>query len=78
MIEPGLLTRALLLRLDVIDRCRHAALPGAVGTTEERPLGLDPVTDDLAPTVLAYGRQFVNGALETIEGMRVPGGNDLE
>src|SRR6185503_13030846 len=57
---------------DAVARALDAALGGAVGATEEAPVGLDPVADDLAAAVRALGRQGVNGALEAVEDVRPP------
>ena len=46
---------------------RDTGFAGAMGTTKERSLGFDAVTQNLAATVLAHRRQFMSGALEAIE-----------
>src|SRR5215207_3335770 len=66
------------LNSDVIDSGPNSTLPRAVSTAEERPLRLDPMSDDLARTVLADRRQFVDGALEAVERVGLAGRNYLE
>ena len=45
----------------------HARLARAVCTTVESRVGLDAVTDDLTPAVIADRGKLVNRALEAIE-----------
>jgi hypothetical protein len=44
-----------------------------MGTAVKRALRLDPVTHDLAATVLTHRSQAVNGAFKAVEGMGVTG-----
>jgi hypothetical protein len=62
----------------VIHRFRHAHFAGAVGTAEERSLGLDPVPGDLAAAVRADGSKLVNGAFETVEDVLFSSGYDFK
>ena len=57
-------------RLGAIVHCRHALLTCAVRTAKHRTIGLDPMANDSAPTMVTGGSQCLNGALKTIEGMR--------
>jgi hypothetical protein len=63
---------------DVIDYRFHPALSSAVSAAVESPLGLDPVANDLALTVLAHRGEFVYRALEAVERMGVSGSDHLE
>lgn len=49
-----------------------------MGATEEGPVRLYAMTNDLAATVFADGREGVNGALEAVESMRSSSGGYLE
>jgi hypothetical protein len=49
-----------------------------VGAAEKRALRLYAMTQNLASAVVAYRRQLVGGALETVEGMGLPGGDYLK
>jgi hypothetical protein len=49
-----------------------------MGTTEERALRLDSMPHDLAAAVLADRSEFVNGALEAVEGVGVTGSHHLK
>ncbi|HXC57891.1 MAG TPA: hypothetical protein VN645_01165 [Steroidobacteraceae bacterium] len=40
--------------------------------------GLDAVTDDATATVIAAGRQIVDGAFETVVGRTLPGSDHFE
>src|SRR5437868_13794934 len=57
---------------------RHARTSRAVGTAVESIVGLDAVSDDLAPTVVADRGQFVNRALKTVERVTHASRRDLE
>src|SRR6186997_428505 len=63
---------------NVINSRRDSTLPCAVSTTEERSLRFDPMSHDLAATVLADRRQFVDGALKAVERVGLPGRDHLE
>jgi hypothetical protein len=71
----GLFYTALL---NVIDGCPDSTLPGAVGAAEEGAPGFNTMTDDLAATVLANGRELVYGTLEAVEGMGLAGRDYLK
>src|SRR5262249_54254682 len=62
----------------VIDDLQRALSVCAVRAAVHRAMCLDAVPDDLALTVLADWGHFVNRTFETIEGVRVTCGNDLE
>jgi hypothetical protein len=49
-----------------------------MGAAEECALGFNTMTHDLAAAVLAYRRELVYGTLEAVEGMGLPGRDDLE
>jgi hypothetical protein len=49
-----------------------------MGTAEERALRLYAMTYNLAAAVIACRRQLVNGTFEAVEGMGLPGGDDLK
>ena len=44
-------------------------LPRTIRAAIKRALRLDPMPDDLAAAVVAHGREFVNRALEAVEGV---------
>ena len=50
----------------------------AVGTTVEGFIGLDAVTDNLAPTVVADRSELVNRTLEAIKRVSGAGGNNFK
>ncbi len=58
--------------------CCDAFFVGAVSAAEEGARGFDPVTDDLAAAMFAFGGQRMYGALKTIEIMRDAVDDDLE
>jgi hypothetical protein len=62
----------------MIHHIRYAHFPGAMGTAEEGPLGLDSVTQDLAAAMGTDRRKFMSSALETVKHMLLAGGYDLE
>jgi len=47
-------------------RANHALFLGAMGATEKAAARLDPVAYDLAPTMLAFRRQCMDGALKRV------------
>jgi len=49
-----------------------------MGTTVHRPLRLDSMADDLAPTMRARWCQGMDGALKAIEDMRLAGHFDFK
>src|SRR5687768_9379581 len=61
-----------------IDSPRHAGVTGAIGAAEHAAVGFVPMADDLAAAMLAFRRQHVDGALETIEGVRSPCHSDFK
>ena len=50
----------------------------AVGATKDVASCLDTVANDPAATMFAFGSERVNGAFETIEGVRTTAHRDLE
>jgi len=56
----------------------HARLVRAVGTTVEGFIGLDAVTDNLAPTVVADRSELVNRTLEAIKRVSGAGGDNFK
>src|SRR5262249_15514193 len=50
----------------------------AVRATIEGAVGLHAVADDLAAAVLTHGRELLDGALETVERVRLSGGHHLK
>ena len=55
-----------------------AFLGRTMGTTVHRPLSLDSMADDLAPTMRARWCQGMDGALKAIEDMRLAGHFDFK
>jgi len=53
-------------------------MPGAIRAAKELPAAFDAMTDHAAPTVLAHGRQFVDGAFEAVKHVTVTGCDHLE
>jgi hypothetical protein len=51
---------------------------GAMRAAVNAPLHFDAMSHDAAAAVLTGGRQTVNGAFKTVEGMRLPIQDDLE
>jgi hypothetical protein len=63
------------------DSIPHTGLTGASGavcTTIEHAIRLDPVPDDFRTTMAAHRRQLLDSALEAIEDVGVPGGDNLK
>jgi len=56
--------------LGVISNRCHPAHSGTVSTTVKHTISFDPMSYDLATTVLAFRREPVDGALEAVERMR--------
>jgi hypothetical protein len=66
-------------RLTAIAQPGLAALPGAVGTTEDFATGrLHPMANDFAAAMLTLGRHYRNRAFETVEHMGCPILGDLK
>jgi hypothetical protein len=63
---------------DVVHSGLYAAFPGAVGTTKEGALRLDPVPDNLAPAMFTHRSESVDGAFEAVKSMSLPGSDYLE
>src|SRR5688572_10002096 len=55
--------------VDAIDGAAHASVPSAVRAAEHAAVVLVAVAYNLAAAVLALGREHMNGAFETVEGM---------
>jgi len=66
---PSISCHPLLRRLGVIRYCGDATLARAVRAAVERPVRLDPMSDDLAPTVITGRGELVNRAFKTVEGV---------
>jgi hypothetical protein len=62
----------------VIPDFLDARLPSAIRTTIKRAIRFDTVPDDLAATVVADGREFVDRTLEAVERMTRTGSDDFE
>jgi hypothetical protein len=62
----------------MVDRAANPGLAGTVGATVIIALRLDAMTDNLAATVRADRRQFVDRALEAVEGMFTSSRDDFE
>jgi hypothetical protein len=62
----------------VVGDAADARLSGAIGTAEKRFFRLDAVTDNFAATLSANGREFMDGALETIERVAISRRNDFK
>jgi hypothetical protein len=56
----------------------HAFLVGTMRAAVKYAIGLDAVPDNLAPAMVALGREGVDGTFETIEEMRVTIHDDLD
>ena len=56
----------------------HARLSRAIGAAVESIIGLNAVTDDLAPAVVTDRGEFVNRALEAIERVSCLGRNNFK
>ena len=65
-------------RVTDLGRGRGAAGPGAMGAAEEPSVDLDAMPDDAARAVLTDRRQPLDGALERVEGVNLPGRVYLE
>jgi len=57
------------LAAQLVARVFDTGVPGAVGAAEELVVRFDAVSDDPAAAVVASRREFMNRALEAIEGM---------
>ena len=61
-----------------IGHSSNACLAGTVGATEKCSLCFDPVSQNLAPAVVAHWSQLVCGALEAVKRMGLPRGDYLK
>src|SRR4030095_2079931 len=62
----------------IVDDRLHALLMRTVGTAVECVVRLDTVPNDLAPAMLANGRELMDPTIQAVERVRDASGHDLE